>query len=127
MSHRKTKIETLLLNIEVIKELLKNLYTISEQLRYISTNSNNNFSVSDTTYTKFLNEYLPKEFDQHKKNQYFVAKITQIKQVIKDHPLTEVQFKKLNFSGLINGNTRLNLTIDDYIHFIIRYYKNYER
>ena len=64
---RKTKNDVLLSNIEVIKTLLINLYTIPKQLAYISQNNKSNFSVSDTTYMKFLNENLPKEYEQYKK------------------------------------------------------------
>lgn len=78
---RKTKNDVLLSNIEVIKTLLINLYTIPKQLAYISQNNKSNFSVSDTTYMKFLNENLPKEYEQYKKNLYFKTRISKIKEV----------------------------------------------
>lgn len=111
-------------NIEVIKDLLKNLYTIPQQLNYIYENTQGKFSVSDTTYMKFLNDHLNDEYTRYKKNLYFKIRISKIKAAVKEHPVSEVQFKKLNFDGYINGNTKLDLTIEDYNHFIIRYSKN---
>lgn len=120
---RKTKNDVLLSNIEVIKNLLINLYTIPKQLAYISQNNKSNFSVSDTTYMKFLNEYLPKEYEQYKKNLYFKTRISKIKEVTQIYTIIEFQFYELNFTGFINGNTRLDLTVEDYKHFMIRYFK----
>lgn len=124
MSSKKTKADILLSNIEVIKDLLKNLYTIPQQLNYIYENTQGKFSVSDTTYMKFLNDHLNDEYTRYKKNLYFKIRISKIKAAVKEHPVSEVQFKKLNFDGYINGNTKLDLTIEDYNHFIIRYSKN---
>lgn len=120
---RKTKNDILLSNIKVIKTLLINLYTIPKQLAYISQNNKSNFSVSDTTYMKFLNEYLPKEYEQYKKNLYFKTRISKIKEIAKIYTIIEFQFQELNFTGYINGNTKLELTIEDYKHFMIRYLK----
>lgn len=64
---RKTKNDILLSNIEIIKTLLINLYTIPKQLAYISQNNKSNFSVSDTTYMKFLNEYYLKSMNNIKR------------------------------------------------------------
>ncbi len=125
MSNKKTKVDILLSNIEVIKDLLKNLYTIPQQLNYIYENTQGKFSVSDTTYMKFLNEHLNDEYTRYKKNLYFKIRISKIKAAVKEHPVSEVQFKKLNFDGYINGTTKLDLTIGDYNHFMIRYYKEY--
>lgn len=73
---------------------------------------------------KFLNDHLNDEYTRYKKNLYFKIRISKIKAAVKEHPVSEVQFKKLNFDGYINGNTKLDLTIEDYNHFIIRYSKN---
>ncbi len=123
MSSKKTKAAILLSNIEVIKDLLENLYTIPQQLNYIYENTEGKFSVSDTTYMKFLNEHLNDEYTRYKKNLYFKIRISKIKAVVKEHPVSEVQFKRLNFDGYINGTTKLDLTVDDYNHFMIRYLK----
>lgn len=122
MSSKKTKADILLSNIEVIKDLLKNLYTIPQQLNYIYENTQGKFSVSDTTYMKFLNEHLNDEYTRYKKNLYFKIRISKIKAAVKEHPVSEVQFKRLNFDGYINGTTKLDLTVDDYNHFMIRYF-----
>ncbi|RXK05382.1 hypothetical protein [Halarcobacter bivalviorum] len=122
MSSKKTKADILLSNIEVIKDLLKNLYTIPQQLNYIYENTQGKFSVSDTTYMKFLNDYLNDEYIRYKKNLYFKIRISKIKVAVKEHPVSEVQFKRLNFDGYINGTTKLDLTVDDYNHFMIRYF-----
>ena len=122
MSSKKTKADILLSNIEVIKDLLKNLYTIPQQLNYIYENTQGKFSVSDTTYMKFLNEYLNDEYTRYKKNLYFKIRISKIKAAVTEHPVSEVQFKKLNFDGYINGTTKLDLTVEDYNHFMIRYF-----
>ncbi len=79
MSSKKTKADILLSNIEVIKDLLKNLYTIPQQLNYIYENTQGKFCVSDTTYMKFLNEYLNDEYTSYKKNLYFKIRISKIK------------------------------------------------
>lgn len=123
MSSKKTKADILLSNIEVIKDLLKNLYTIPQQLNYIYENTEGKFSVSDTTYMKFLNEHLNNEYTRYKKNLYFKIRISKIKAAVKEHPVSEVQFKMLNFDGYINGTTKLDLTVDDYNHFMIRYFE----
>lgn len=125
MSSKKTKADILLSNIEVIKDLLKNLYTIPQQLNYIYENTEGKFSVSDTTYMKFLNEYLNDEYTRYKKNLYFKIRISKIKAAVKEHPVSEVQFKRLNFDGYINGTTKLNLTVEDYNHFMIKYFNDY--
>ena len=125
MSSKKTKADILLSNIEVIKDLLKNLYTIPQQLNYIYENTQGKFSVSDTTYIKFLNEHLNDEYTRYKKNLYFKIRVSKIKAAAKEHPVSEVQFKRLNFDGYINGTTKLDLTIDDYNHFMIRYFNDY--
>lgn len=125
MSSKKTKADILLSNIEVIKDLLKNLYTIPQQLNYIYENTEGKFSVSDTTYMKFLNEHLNNEYTRYKKNLYFKIRISKIRAAVKEHPVSEVQFKRLNFDGYINGTTKLDLTIDDYNHFMIRYFNDY--
>ncbi len=125
MSSKKTKADILLSNIEVIKDLLKNLYTIPQQLNYIYENTEGKFSVSDTTYMKFLNEYLNDEYTNYKKNLYFKIRISKIKAAVKEHPVSEVQFKRLNFDGYINGTTKLDLTVEDYNHFIIRYFGHF--
>lgn len=122
MSSKKTKADILLSNIEVIKDLLKNLYTIPQQLNYIFENTQGKFSVSDTTYMKFLDEHLNDEYTRYKKNLYFKIRISKIKAAVKEHPVSEVQFKKLNFNGYMNGTTKLYLTIEDYNHFMIRYF-----
>lgn len=122
MSSKKTKADILLSNIEVIKDLLKNLYTIPQQLNYIYENTEGKFSVSDTTYMKFLNDHLNDEYTRYKKNLYFKIRISKIKDAVKEHPVSEVQFKRLNFDGYINGTTKLDLTIEDYNHFMIRYF-----
>lgn len=124
MSSKKTKADILLSNIEVIKDLLKNLYTIPQQLNYIYENTQGKFSVSDTTYMKFLNDHLNDEYTRYKKNLYFKIRISKIKAAIKEHPVSEVQFKRLNFDGYINGTTKLDLTVDDYNHFMIRYFND---
>lgn len=126
MSSKKTKADILLSNIEVIKDLLKNLYTIPQQLNYIYENTQGKFSVSDTTYMKFLNDHLNDEYTRYKKNLYFKIRISKIKAAVKEHPVSEVQFKKLNFDGYINGTTNLDLTIKDYNHFMIRYFNQYK-
>jgi len=123
MSNKKTKIDILLSNIEVIKDLLKNLYTIPQQLNYIYENTQGKFSVSDTTYMKFLNEYLNDEYTRYKKNLYFKIRISKIKAAVKEHPVSEIQFKRLNFDGYINGSTKLDLTVEDYNYFMIRYFE----
>lgn len=123
MSSKKTKADILLSNIEVIKDLLKNLYTIPQQLNYIYENTQGKFSVSDTTYMKFLNDYLNDEYTRYKKNLYFKIRISKINAAVKKHPVSEVQFKSLNFDGYINGTTKLDLTIEDYNHFMIRYFE----
>lgn len=125
MSSKKTKTDILLSNIEVIKDLLKNLYTIPQQLNYIYENTEGKFSVSDTTYMKFLNDHLNDEYTRYKKNLYFKIRISKIKAAVKEHPVSEVQFKRLNFDGYMNGTTKLDLTIEDYNHFMIRYFNNY--
>lgn len=125
MSNKKTKVDILLSNIEVIKDLLKNLYTIPQQLNYIYENTEGKFSVSDTTYMKFLNEHLRDEYTRYKKNLYFKIRISKIKAAVKEHPVSEVQFKRLNFDGYINGTTKLDLTIEDYNHFMIKYFNDY--
>lgn len=124
MSSKKTKADILLSNIEVIKDLLKNLYTIPQQLNYIYENTQGKFSVSDTTYMKFLNDYLNDEYTRYKKNLYFKI-ISKIKAAVKEHPISEVQFKRLNFNGYINGNTKLDLTVEDYNHFMIKYFEKF--
>lgn len=123
-SKRKTKNEILLKNIQVIKDLLKNLYSISKQLTYISQNNQSNFSVSDTTYVKFLNEYLSKEYQLYKKNLYFKTKLSQIKAATLEFKELEAQYMILNFPGYINGNTKLDLNFEDYRYFMKNYYKN---
>jgi len=123
MSNKKTKIDILLSNIEVIKDLLKNLYTIPQQLNYIYENTQGKFSVSDTTYMKFLNEHLNDEYTRYKKNLYFKIRISKIKAAVKEHPVSEIQFKRLNFDGYINGSTKLDLTVEDYNYFMIRYFE----
>lgn len=125
MSSKKTKADILLSNIEVIKDLLKNLYTIPQQLNYIYENTQGKFSVSDTTYMKFLNDHLNDEYTRYKKNLYFKIRISKIKAAVKEHPVSEVQFKRLNFDGYINGTTKLDLTVEDYNHFMIRYFNDY--
>ena len=125
MSSKKTKADILLSNIEVIKDLLKNLYTIPQQLNYIYENTQGKFSVSDTTYMKFLNDHLNDEYTRYKKNLYFKIRISKIKAAVKEHPVSEVQFKRLNFDGYINGTTKLDLTIEDYNHFMIKYFNDY--
>ena len=95
----------------------------SKQCNYLYENSTNNFSVTDTTYSKFLNEYLKEEFIHHKKMVYFANRLTKIKEVEKENPIVERQFKILNFNGYINGDTKLDLTIKDYSYFMMKYYK----
>ncbi len=119
---KKPKVEALKYMIPSIIQLMTLLYSFREQLILINKTSKK-FGVSDTTYYKFLQDYLPNEYLLFKKNIYFVNKISSIKNLIETTNLTyEEQFKVLDFSGKLNGNTTLDLSLDDYLFFIENYY-----
>jgi hypothetical protein len=118
----KPKVEALKYMIPSIIQLMTLLYSFREQLILINRTSKK-FGVSDTTYYKFLQDYLPNEYLLFKKNSYFVSKLSRIKNLIDTTNLTyEKQFKALNFSGKLNGHTTLNISIEDYMFFIENYY-----
>lgn len=119
---KKPKVEALKYMIPSIIQLMTLLYSIKEQL-FLINKINKKFGVSDVTYYKFLQDYLPNEYLLFKKNSYFVNKISSIKNLLETTNLTyEKQFNLLAFSGKLNGNTTLDLSLEDYMFFIENYY-----
>ena len=101
---------------DYIKLLLEHLYPLSEQMHLIN-NIDKNFSISDTTYYKFLKEHLFDAHSVHKKNMVFFAKKIEIAQLFERFPNQyKAQFEHLNLG--INEN----VSYEDYIYFIKRYY-----
>jgi hypothetical protein len=99
---------------EYIQLMLEQLYPLSEQMDWINS-MDKDFSISDTTYYKFLKEHLARPHSIHKKNMAFFAKKLEILQLIEKFPnQNEVQFKHLE--------PDINASLEDYKHFINRYY-----
>lgn len=119
ISSKSSKTKILLEILPSILGLMKDLHSIKKQL--ILVNSFRNFKVSNETYYKFLKEYAYDEWIVFQKNLYFVNKTSKIKQARKEFANYEDQFTSLSFSGKINGNTALDLTLNDYIFFIEEY------
>ena len=118
---KKPKTESLKYLIPSIIELMILLFPFREQLIMLNR-TNKKFAVSDTTYYSFLQEYLPNEYMRFKKDTYFSGRISKIKEVLNMGLSYEQQFNFLDFSGKLNGNTVLDLKVEDYIYFIENYY-----
>lgn len=120
---RKPKIELLKAISNSIQLLFNNLYSVTEQLIIINNSLNKKLSISETTYLKFLNENMQNEYLRYKKNRYFASKFNLIKKVSTQYKEVESQYMNLDLSGVINGNTRLDLSLDDYIFFIKNFFE----
>ena len=98
--------------------LLDSLYNFTEQLYLINTIKKKT-KVSEPTYSKFLQKFLPDEHILHKKNRFFASKLPGIKELVAAYPnQPETQFKHLPI------NTKLPTTLDDYKFFLDKYYFN---
>ena len=75
---KQPKMEFLQSITDVIELLFDNLYSVNEQLYLINT-IDKNFSLTDTSYFKFLNTYFKDEYTVLKKNRLLVSKIKIIK------------------------------------------------
>lgn len=118
---KRPKIDSLKYLIPSIIELMILLFPFREQLKILNR-TNKKFAVSDTTYYSFLQEFLPNEYMRFKKNTYFSGRISKIKEVLNMGLSYEQQFKFLDFSGKLNGDTVLDLKVEDYSYFIENYY-----
>jgi len=114
---KQPKMEFLKSIIDVVELLFKNLYSVGEQLYLINT-IDKNFSLTDTTYFKFLNTYLGNEYIILKKNRLFVSKIKFIKEVFSLFP---DNFEK-QFDLLGDFAKKYDLTLEDYVSFLNNYY-----
>lgn len=124
---RKPKQEFLLKKIEDIQLLLNHLYSVAAQLALLNNSSKkkkkkNKETTTDTTYVKFLNTFLKNEYMTFKKNRYMIARTKLIQEAMNKFDHIEYQFMNLDFKGLINGKTKLEITLDDYQYFIQTYY-----
>lgn len=120
---RQPKIEYLVSIKSAIVLMLKQLYSVSDQIGLINKFDRKN-SVSDTTFVKFLNSHLRDEYLRSKKMRYFSSKLSVIKESIEKNQVDdfESQFNSMNLSGKINGNTTILLSVSDYVYFIDNYY-----
>ncbi len=108
--------------IDVIELLFDNLYSVREQLYLINT-IDKNFSLTDTTYFKFLNTYLKDEYIVLKKNRLLVSKIKIIKEA---HDMFPNNPRK-QFDLLDDFSTKHEISFEDYTNFLDCYYlKNSE-
>ena len=101
--------------------VLTQLYSISDILNTLNTLK---LSVSDTTLIRFLKTYMPVEYEQNLKMRYFADRIKQIKQIkLENKNISNKKlFKKLNFTGNINGRRFLDLTLEDFEFFLEEYF-----
>lgn len=120
---RKPKIELLKAISSSIQLLFNHLYSVTEQLIIINNSLNKKLSISETTYLKFLNENMQNEYLRYKKNRYFASKFNSIKKISSQYKEVESQYMNLDLSGVINGNTRLDLSLDDYIYFLKNFFE----
>ncbi|MDQ1341033.1 MAG: hypothetical protein QG567_2191, partial [Campylobacterota bacterium] len=113
---KRPKIDFLISISEAIVLLLEHLYPLSEQIQLIN-NIDKSFSISDTTYYRFLKEHLFDSYELHRKNRFFAAKTIEIKRLIGVFPdQYEAQYNHLSL------NTKESVTLADYLHFINHYY-----
>lgn len=119
---KRPKMEFLKSITDVIELLFDNLYCVREQLYFINA-IDKNFSLTDTTYFKFLNTYLKDEYIVLKKNRLLVSKIKIIKEAHDAFPNNpRKQFDLLN-----DFFTKHEISFEDYKIFLDCYYlKNSE-
>lgn len=120
---KKPKIELLKAISNSIQLLFNNLYSVTEQLIIINNSLNKRISISETTYLKFLNENMKDEYLRYKKNRYFASKFNLIKECVSKINGVEAQYMSLDLTGVINGYTKLDLYLEDYIYFVKNYYE----
>lgn len=119
---KRPKMEFLKSITDVIELLFDNLYSVNEQLYLINT-IDKNFSLTDTTYFKFLNTYLKDEYIVLKKNRLLVSKIKIIKEA---HDVFPNSTRK-QFDLLDDFSTKHEISFEDYTNFLDCYYlKNSE-
>lgn len=119
---KRPKMEFLKSITDVIELLFDNLYSVSEQLYLINT-IDKNFSLTDTTYFKFLNTYLKDEYIVLKKNRLLVSKI----KIIKDAHDAFPNSPRKQFDLLDDFSTKHEISFEDYTNFLDCYYlKNSE-
>ncbi len=118
---KRPSIDYLKFMIPSIIELMILLFPFREQLKMLNR-TNKKITVSDTTYYSFLHKFLPNEYMRFSKNTYFLRRISKIKEVLNMGLSYEQQFKFLDFSGKLNGETVLDLKVEDYSYFIENYY-----
>lgn len=114
---KRPKMEFLMSITDVIELLFDNLYSVSEQLYLINT-IDKNFSLTDTTYFKFLNTYLKDEYIVLKKNRLLVSKIKTIKEA---HDVFPNSTRK-QFDLLDDFSTKHEISFEDYTTFLDCYY-----
>lgn len=105
---------------EVILELFDNLLSVSDQIYLINT-INKKFSVTDTTYLKFVNEYLAEEYAFYRKNRVFAVSIHKIRNAITRYPASA----KIQFSAVFGDSQ--DVSVDDYLTFLKTYYSESEK
>lgn len=116
-SRKQPKMEFLKTITDVIELLFDNLYSVSEQLYLINT-VDKNFSLTNTTYFKFLNTYLKDEYIVLKKNRLLASKIRLISDgydVFPNNPIK--QFERLD-----DFFTKHEINFLDYTNFLETYY-----
>ncbi len=119
---KQPKMEFLQSITDVIRLLFDNLYSVSEQLYLINT-IDKNFSLTDTTYFKFLNTYFKDEYTVLKKNRLLVSKIKIIKEAQEAFPNNP----RKQFDLLDDFSTKHEISFEDYTNFLDYYYlKNSE-
>lgn len=114
---KQPKMEFLKSIIDVIELLFDNLYSVNEQLYLINT-VDKKFSLTDTTYFKFLNTYLKDEYIILKKNRFCVSKIKFIKEV---NSLFPDNIKK-QFDLFTDFTLKHELSFEDYENFLSKYF-----
>ncbi len=119
---KQPKMEFLQSITDVIRLLFDNLYSVSEQLYLINT-IDKNFSLTDTTYFKFLNTYFKEEYTVLKKNRLLVSTIKIIKEAQEAFPNNP----RKQFDLLDDFSTKHEISFEDYTNFLDYYYlKNSE-
>ena len=114
-ARRRPKVDFLQTISELIVLLLDNLFTVSDQV-YLLNSIDKKFSVSDTTYVKFLSENLKEEYEHFRKNRLFALNIRKIKNAIELYPASQL----IQFSAVYGSNNSVSL--EDYELFIRNYY-----
>jgi len=121
-ARKRPKIDYLILIENEIKKLLLNLYSVSDMLSLIN-NANKKFSVSDTTLLKFLKTFLYDEHTFNHKMRLIAYKTSYIHTLFENKKTVEEIYSICSFTGKINGNTKVEISFEDFLFFIENYYK----